>query len=68
MAPTSPIQPDTPIVVKITVNDEIKSHKKAKIPYSVLTDGLAALEEKVSFTALLLPSPAPMSSFLRSGH
>ncbi|CAK7233629.1 hypothetical protein SBRCBS47491_008677 [Sporothrix bragantina] len=47
MAPTTTVQPDTLITVKITLDEEGKVYKKAKVPYSVLTSGLTTLEAKL---------------------
>ena len=47
MAPTTPVQPDTLITIKITLDEDAKICKKAKVPFSVLTSGLSTLEEKV---------------------
>ncbi|CAK7269846.1 hypothetical protein SEPCBS57363_003807 [Sporothrix epigloea] len=47
MAPLPPVQYDTLITVKITLDEEGKVYKKVKVPYSVLTSGLSALEAKL---------------------
>ncbi|CAK7275463.1 hypothetical protein SEPCBS119000_006705 [Sporothrix epigloea] len=48
MAHPTPVQRDMLITVKITLDEEEgKVHKKVKIPYSVLTSGLSALEAKL---------------------
>ncbi|KJR84588.1 ZZ type Zinc finger containing protein [Sporothrix schenckii 1099-18] len=59
MPPSMPIQPDTPIAVKIAVEDDVKAHKKTKIPYGVLADGLPALEQKVLREFLAVPERTP---------
>ncbi|CAK7225995.1 hypothetical protein SEUCBS140593_006092 [Sporothrix eucalyptigena] len=47
MAPSTPVQPDTLITVKITLDEAGKVYKKAKVPFSVLTSGLVTFEAKL---------------------